>query len=544
MKVKENGQFITCPECGKDIQLTQALMINIETDLKKKYQYDYEQKLKDREKKVKDDTTKAVAEKFETDLTDLKNQVSEKDKRLKELTARELELNKKERELADQESSIQLKVNDLLKQQIAEVEKKTKDDTEKLITEKYETDLEKLKTEVDEKNTKLKAAEAKEEDLKEREEEVKRTKQNLEKDFADRIKEAKVTLTAEAKQKAKEETIVEVEDIKNQLDDYKKKYTDAQQKEIELRKQKNQLEIERQDFELNKQRELDAAKDEIYQKAKNESETDYKLKIRDKDQKLDQYSKTIEELNRKLEQGSQQAQGESQELELEELLKHNFPSDDIVPVAKGVKGADVIQRVKNQFGFECGTILWESKRHKRYDPKWVAKLKEDQRNEKANVSVLITQVLPDNILTFDLQDGVYIGSFNSSIGIASALREQLIQIQILRQSEVGKNQKMESMYNYLTSHEFAQRISAILEAFELLQKQVNDERKAFEKQWAAREKMLRQVIKNTSGLHGDLKGLIGASLPDIEALQLPEAAETSSPESSVEEISGTDDLPF
>lgn len=335
-----------------------------------------------------------------------------------------------------------------------------------------------------------------------------------------------------------------MEEIKSQLDEYKKKYKDAQQQELEVRKLKNQLEADREDLKLQMQRSIDAAKDEMYQKAKNESETDYKLKIRDKDQKLEQLSKTVVELNKKLEQGSQQTQGESQELELEELLKHNFPLDAIVPVAKGVKGADVIQKVKNQFGYECGTILWESKRHKRYDPKWVAKLKEDQRNEKANVSVLITQVLPDNISTFDLQDGVYIGSFNSSVGIASALREQLIQIQVLRQSEVGKNQKMESMYNYLTSHEFAQRISAILEAFELLQKQVNDERKAFAKQWSAREKVLKQVIKNTSGMHGDLKGLIGASLPDIEALQLPEAAEMSSLESPVEETSDTDDLPF
>lgn len=458
------AQTITCPECGYEFELTEAISKKFDEAAANKYQELYRTNLKDAEKKAKDSARKEVEEKYSGQIESLKNQVDEFDKLKSALTLKENELKEKQR-------TIDKQVSDLVSKKLTEAENKIRESIKK-------------------------------------------------------------------------ENSLELTDLQSQVVELQNKLTNAAEQELELRKKQRKLEEDQKTFELNKQRELDAARDEIYQKAKSESESDYKLKIRDKDQKLDQLSKTVEELNKKLEQGSQQAQGESLEIELEELLKHNFPFDDIVPVAKGVKGADVIQKVKNQFGFECGTILWESKRHKRYDPKWIVKLKEDQRNEKANVSVLITQVLPDNITTFDLQDGVYIGSFNSSIGIASALREQLIQIQILRQSEVGKNQKMESMYNYLTSHEFAQRISAILEAFELLQKQVNDERKAFEKQWSAREKVLKQVIKNTSGMHGDLKGLIGASLPDIEALQLPETADISSLEPPVEEISATDDLPF
>lgn len=458
------AQTITCPECGYEFELTEAISKKFDEAAANKYQELYRTNLKEAEKKAKDSARKEVEEKYSGQIESLKNQVDEFDKLKSALTLKENELKEKQR-------TIDKQVSDLVSKKLTEAENKIRESIKK-------------------------------------------------------------------------ENSLELTDLQSQVVELQNKLTNAAEQELELRKKQRKLEEDQKTFELNKQRELDAARDEIYQKAKSESESDYELKIRDKDQKLDQLSKTVEELNKKLEQGSQQAQGESLEIELEELLKHNFPFDDIVPVAKGVKGADVIQKVKNQFGFECGTILWESKRHKRYDPKWIVKLKEDQRNEKANVSVLITQVLPDNITTFDLQDGVYIGSFNSSVGIASALREQLIQIQILRQSEVGKNQKMESMYNYLTSHEFAQRISAILEAFEAMQKQVNNERNAFEKQWAAREKMLRQVIKNTSGLHGDLKGLIGASLPDIEALQLPESAESSPVENPVEEISETDDLPF
>lgn len=151
---------------------------------------------------------------------------------------------------------------------------------------------------------------------------------------------------------------------------------------------------------------------------------------------------------------------------------------------------------------------------------WVPKLKEDQRSAKANVAVIISQSLPENVNNFGLIENVWIGGYSSTLGIATALRDQIIQIYQLRQSEVGKNQKMDAMYHYLTSHEFSQRIGAILEAFEAMQKQVNDERKAFEKQWSMREKMLTQIMKNTTGLHGDLKGLIGASLPEIKSLEM------------------------
>ncbi|KAF0150536.1 MAG: hypothetical protein FD143_2539, partial [Ignavibacteria bacterium] len=163
-------------------------------------------------------------------------------------------------------------------------------------------------------------------------------------------------------------------------------------------------------------------------------------------------------------------------------------------------------------------ILWESKRHKNFDKKWISKLKEDLREAKVNVGVIITQVLPDGVNNFSLVDGVWIGSFLSTLGIAFALRENMLQITLIKQSEVGKNQKMETLYNYLTSHEFSQRIEGTLEAFEAMKKQIEDERKAFEKQWAAREKMLSTVIKNTSGLHGDLKGIIGNALPVINVL--------------------------
>ena len=458
---------IVCPHCGKEIELTQAITGNIETELKKKYEDEYKGKWKLDEENIKKKTKQEIEEKYSLELIDLKSQVEEKEKKIKNLNKRELEINKKEREISEKESSINNQVHEQVNKKIAEIEIKLRDDINK-------------------------------------------------------------------------ENSLQMNDLETQVTELQEKLSDAQQQELDLRKKQRELESEKKEFELTKQRELDAERDEIYKKAKSASESDYKLKLRDKDLKLEQMSKTVDQLNKKLEQGSQQIQGESQELELEDILRHNFPLDEIIPIAKGVKGADIIQKVKNQFGFECGIILWESKRHRKYEPKWIDKLKDDQRNEKAHVAVIISQILPENISDFGLEDGVYIGSFNSALGIAFVLREQLLQIQMLRQSEVGKNQKMESLYNYLTSHEFAHRIEAILEAFEAMKDQVNSERKAFEKQWSAREKMLSQVIKNTSGLHGDLKGLIGASLPEIKALEMPILED----EEILVQVDDNEDLPF
>jgi hypothetical protein len=541
MNSKANEQFVTCPNCQEKIPLTQALTSHIETDLKKQLQEEYDNKIKLREKKVKEDTEKVIAEKYETDLQDLKNQVSEKDKKLKEMNKRELDLNKRERELLEKEEEMQLKVTEQVRSQVSNIEKKIKEDTEKVVTERYEMNMKDLNDRLLEREQKISVYNKQQQEFARKEKELSVKEESIENMIAEQVSKQVDEAKKKAIEDATKENSIAMSDMQSQIKELQEKLSSAHEEELKLRKKQRDLEADKKEWDLNKERELDAAKDEIFHKAKSESDADFKLKLRDKDLKLEQLTKTVEQLNKKLEQGSQQLQGESQELELEDTLKHHFPSDEIIPIAKGVKGADIIQKVKNQYGYECGIILWESKRHKRYDPKWIEKLKDDQRNEKANVAVLITQVLPENISTFGLECGVYVGSFNSAVGIALALRDQLFKIQMLRQSDVGKNQKMESLYNYLTSHEFSQRIAAILEAFESMQKQIADERKAFEKQWSLRSKLLSQVIKSTAGMHGDLKGLIGASLPDVDGLLLPGAIEEDVADLSNDKADAIDD---
>jgi hypothetical protein len=228
-------------------------------------------------------------------------------------------------------------------------------------------------------------------------------------------------------------------------------------------------------------------------------------------------------MKRKLEQGSQQTQGEVLELEIEQMLRQSFPHDDISPVAKGVRGADVLQVVKNNFGQECGTIVWELKRTKAWSNEWITKLKDDQRNIKADVAIIISQVLPPDIKSFGNKDGVMIGNYESIMALAGLLRGHLIDINSVKLVSVGKAEKMEILYNYLAGNEFKMRVEAIVEAFTAMQDDIEREKRWFTAKWAKQEKYIRKVIDNTVGMHGDLQGIMGKSLGEIKGLEmLPE----------------------
>jgi hypothetical protein len=225
-----------------------------------------------------------------------------------------------------------------------------------------------------------------------------------------------------------------------------------------------------------------------------------------------------EELRRKLQQGSQQTQGEVLELELEELLQDAFPFDHIEPVPKGMNGADLIHRVHSKNGHCCGTIVWESKRTKAWSDGWLQKLKDDLRLVKGDLAVIVSEALPKDITHFAQMKGIWVTSRDCALNLATALRSQLLEISTIKAAAVGKNEKMEILYRYLSGPEFKQRIEAIVEAFIGMQEDLNEERRTAERRWSKREKQIQRVICNTSGMYGDLQGLIGSSLHNIPAL--------------------------
>ncbi|KKQ67017.1 MAG: hypothetical protein US86_C0002G0134 [Candidatus Daviesbacteria bacterium GW2011_GWA2_38_24] len=329
----------------------------------------------------------------------------------------------------------------------------------------------------------------------------------------------------EEKEKALKKELLEKSDqesklLKEELEEKKKQLNEAREFELQLRKEKTKLEDEKKAFELEKQRQLDEEREKIQKETANMMLEEHRLKDAEKDKQIEGMRKTIEELQLKANLTSQQLQGEVLELELEQLLCKEFPYDEILPVAKGIRGADVMQKVFDTNGKACGTIIWESKRTKAWSEEWVVKLKDDLRSSKADIAILITTILPQGVKNFVFRDGIYVTSFDCLIPVAQLIRSSLIQLFITKLINVGKNEKMEVIYNYLSGNEFRQRIEAIVEAFSSMREDLTQEKKVFTKLWSKREKEIDRVISNTIGMHGDLQGLMGASLPEIKALSV------------------------
>ncbi len=310
---------------------------------------------------------------------------------------------------------------------------------------------------------------------------------------------------------------------------------------------KRQRKVEEKERTLNLQIEERVAEErtQIWKKAEEKSNENYRLQIGDKEKIISDLKKQLTEASRKAEQKSQQLQGEVLELQLEELLRTYFDSDEIVPVPKGVKGGDILQHIRDSSGLVQGTILWEAKRTKSWQNIWIQKLKDDVVETKADCGVIISETLPQEVKHIGQIDGIWIANFQSTIGLAIALREHLVEVAQVRLALVGKNEKTEQLYSYITGREFRQKIETVMRTFVDMQEDINTEKRAFEKIWAKRQKEIYRVTKNTSGMIGDIQGIIGAeSVPDLEILKLPAGENQSSSLPPSKEETTEDDLPF
>jgi hypothetical protein len=324
----------------------------------------------------------------------------------------------------------------------------------------------------------------------------------------------------EAKAKALADFEAEKKILQEELLEKDGKLKELRDQEIALRQEKNKLEESRREMEIELQRKLDDERKKIAEQIRDTEAERFKMKEAEYQKKIEDAQKANEDLRRKLDQGSQQLQGEVQELELENLLRVKFPFDSIEPVPKGEFGGDVIHKVVSQSGQLCGSILWESKRTKNWSDGWLAKLREDQRTAKADISIIVSQTLPKGVEAFDVLDGVWVANPRTALPVATALRHTLLQVSMARQSSEGQQTKTEMVYDYLTGPRFRLRVEAIVEAFSSMQEDLDKERRVIMKQWAKREEQIERVIGATVGMYGDLQGIAGKSLQEIEGLEL------------------------
>jgi hypothetical protein len=333
--------------------------------------------------------------------------------------------------------------------------------------------------------------------------------------IAEESRKAKLANAAELDSKARE--IAELHEVLKIRDE---KLAAAQKVQAELARKQRELDDARRELELTIETRVQYGLNAIRAAARQEAEESLQLKVMEKDQTIVSMQQKIEELKRRAEQGSQQLQGEVQELALENLLRIKFPFDAIEPVPKGDYGGDVLHRVIGTAGQPGGTILWETKRTRNWSDLWLAKLREDQRAAKAEIAVIVSQTLPKGIETFEMIDGIWVTHPRSALPVALVLRHSLLELALVRKSSEGLQTKTEMIYQYLTGPRFRQRVEAIVEAFSTMQEDLDTERKVIMKQWAKREEQIMRVMGATVGMYGDLQGIAGRSLQEIKGLEL------------------------
>ena len=304
------------------------------------------------------------------------------------------------------------------------------------------------------------------------------------------------------------------------------KLTEAREKELELLKKMQEVNAKEKEMELSLQRMLQEERSKLTEIIKKEEEeknklrdTEYDMKLKEREKQLDDQRKLIEEMKRKSEQGSMQLQGEVQELALEQLLRYSFPFDLVSEVGKGVRGADCIQTIRNNYGQECGKIIFESKRTKDFSEDWIEKLKADMRVLGADVAVIVTQAMPKDMETFGEKDGIWICTFSEVKPLVSVLRDLVMKVYQASKSQENKGDKMTLLYHYLISAEFSEHWSAIREGFMGMKMSIQKERDQMEKLWKAREKQLEKVLLNAAHIRGSIEGIAGM---DVDLNLLPE----------------------
>jgi hypothetical protein len=307
--------------------------------------------------------------------------------------------------------------------------------------------------------------------------------------------------------------------------DNEEKLKEARQKELEFLRKEQQLKNKEAELEIFIQKKLQAEREKLSDELRKIEEqktagreNELHLKLKELEKQLDDQKKLAEEMRRKADQGSMQLQGEAQELALEDMLRNTFPFDEITGVGKGVRGADCIQMVRNNFGQECGKIIYESKRTNAFAADWIEKLKADMRSLGADIAVIVTKTMPKEMDCFGIRDGVWVCSFSEVKSLASVLRDGVIRVFSTAKSHENKGDKMHLLYSYLTSNEFAEQWKAIREGFMSMKLSIQKERDAMEKLWKSREKQLEKVLLNAAHIRGSIEGISGNDV-DLNLLE-------------------------
>jgi hypothetical protein len=365
-------------------------------------------------------------------------------------------------------------------------------------------------------------------DLRRQQDDLSKARESIEEQIRQRLATERTQVVATEAKKAREQVAGDLAAVRQKLAENEEllkvreaKLAEAQQAQADALRKQREFEEKTRELEITIETRVQASQSELVAKAKQAAADELKAQVSQKDTQIESLGRTVEELKRKLEQGSQQTQGEAFELELENLLRGKFPLDLIEPVAKGETGGDIVQTINARAGASAGVILWELKNTKTWSDTWLPKLRDNKRAANADVALIISTALPKAVETFDLIDGVYVAHPRCAVPVALTLRQGLLEIANVRTAQQGQQSKADQVYNYLTGSRFKQRIEAVVERFRDMREDIDKERKFMTKAWAKREAQVSAMIDSTVGMVGDLHGIMGQAMPEISAIDDP-----------------------
>lgn len=473
---------IKCPQCGTEIDVNELLSHQIKDKIEK-----------ENEKKIKS----------------LKDEFELKQKALDDEKAG----------LQKEKAAIETAVNMQVQQQLTAEKAKLKTDLRQQIENELSESMKLMKAELEAKTEQVKDLNKSKAEV----EKLKREKEELrgaivleqEQEYNKKIEAVKETLQASLAKQLEGNYSDQLKALKDELDAKSEQVKELNRSKAEIERLKREKDELKDSINLEKEKELTEKLELERDKIRKQVEDNSEMRFRELEKKLDDQKKLAEEMKRKADQGSMQLQGEVQELAIEDVLHSLFPFDEIKEVPKGIKGADVIHTVVNKLGSECGIILYESKRTKAFNHEWITKLKSDAVSVKADMCILVSEVIPENIDKVGLIDGVWVCSYQNFKSLVLVIRENVIKINEAYASQSNTGEKMQMLYNYLTSNEFLLQIGAIVDGFSALQASYIQERSAMERIWKQREKQLAKVLLNTNSFIGSVKGIAGISVKTI-----------------------------
>lgn len=387
---------------------------------------------------------------------------------------------------------------------------------EEEIKQKYQSQVAKEKKKYESEQEKLKFEKA--EFLQKKKQENELFQERLE----NQLKESKKEIEAKLKFKLREEQSEQFDALQKELNEKSEQIKELNRTKAEIEKLKREKSELKEIAEAESQKKLNEILLAEREKIKKSEEDKNELRFKEMEKQLEDQKKLTEEMKRKQEQGSMQLQGEVQELAIEEWLFANFPLDTIEEIKKGARGGDCIQIVNTRTEQNCGKIYYESKRTKDFQPSWIEKFKNDIREKGANIGVLVTEVMPSDMDRMGLRDGIWICNYDEFKGLCKVLRESIIKVNLALSTQENKGDKMDMLYDYLTSNQFRMQIEAIVEGFTAMKTALDSEKRAMQRIWKEREKQIDKVTNNTIDMHASIKGIAGNAIQSVKALELPE----------------------